>query len=95
MSKNGSGSDVVTKDYLDQTLNRTLDIRLGMQKNEIIRETREMITEAHSKLYERIDPLLSEIEDRRLDRELGTEQIRKLGVRIDGNERRIKKLETS
>ncbi len=87
MSKKTGGSDVLTKDYLDQALSKgfgkfrgvlteefdtKLTFRLGMQKDEILRETKDMITTAHSKLYERIDPLLSEVENARVDRELGT-----------------------
>lgn len=59
--KKSSGSDVVTKEYLDQTLNRTLDVRLGMQKDEMISELKDFITEGYSAIYIRIDPLLKKI----------------------------------
>jgi polyhydroxyalkanoate synthesis regulator phasin len=76
--KKVAGSDVVTKDYL----NETLDIRLSLFKDQIVDEVRDLISESNSKLYTRIDPLLTELEDRRLDRELTTEQISSLDKRV-------------
>lgn len=88
MSKNGSGSDVVTKDFFVDTLHSVLDVRLGMLKGEITRETREIITENNSIIFERIDPILSEVENARVDRELATHKLEDL-------DKRVTKLETS
>lgn len=64
-----------------------LNFRLSMQKDEILREVKEIVTENNSAIFTRIDPLLSELEDRRLDRELGTEKLRELDGRVTKLER--------
>lgn len=81
--KKSAGSELVTNDYLD--------IRLDELRDEV----KDMITQTHSKLYTRIDPLLKEIVDNREDREIGTQKVRDLEIRLNSHDRRIKKLETS
>lgn len=96
--KKNDGLDLVTKTYFGvriTELEEALDIKLALQKDEIITEVGEMITQAHSKLYTRIDPLLKEIVDNREDREIGTQKVRDLEIRLNSHDRRIKKLETS
>ena len=68
--KKKTNSPVVTEEHLD--------VKLSFFKEEIISEVKDIITESNSRLYTRIDPLLSELENTRLDRELGTEQMQKL-----------------
>ena len=94
MQKKSSGSDTITKDYLDETLDSRLteledrlDVKLAMQKDGITREVRDIITENNSAIFTRIDPILSEVENARIDRELGTEQLRKLEKRVEKLER--------
>ena len=69
-----------------------LTLQLGLLKtelkDEIISEVRDMFTESNSKFYTRIDPLLSELENARLDREVTTEK-------LENHEKRIKKLENT
>ncbi len=67
-------TSIVTEEYLD--------IKLAFLKGEMLTELKDFITENTSKLYTRIDPLLSELEDRRDDRALTTEQIARLDVRV-------------
>jgi polyhydroxyalkanoate synthesis regulator phasin len=76
--KKKTNSPVVTEEYLDETLG----IRFGLFEDKIMREVKDMFTQNFSRFYSRIDPLLSELEDRRLDRDFGTEQIANLEVRV-------------
>lgn len=82
MRRKSAGSDLVTKDYLDETL----DIRFTLFKDDILREVKDMFAESISKLYSRIDPILAEIENHRIDREFTTEK-------LEDHEKRIKKIE--
>ena len=72
--KKKTNSPVVTEEYLD--------VKLSFFKEEIIGEVKDIIRESNSSLYTRIDPLLSELENNRLDRELTTEQLRNLDKRV-------------
>jgi BMFP domain-containing protein YqiC len=80
-----TNSPVVTEKYLDARFD---EFKTDMQgefttfREEIRTEVRETISAAMSKLYTRIDPLLVELEDRRLDREITTEQLRNLDKRV-------------
>ena len=85
--KKKSADNLVTEEYLD--------VKLSLFKDEIINEVKDIVTESTSKLYTRIDPLLSELEDRRLDRELSTVQLQEIKGQADNHELRIKKLETN
>lgn len=76
--KKKSVTNLVTEEYLD--------VKLALFRDEIIGEVKDMFTESNSKLYSRIDPILSEIENSRIDRELTTEK-------LEDHEKRIKKLE--
>jgi hypothetical protein len=61
----------------------------------IERKVDETISKSMNQLYTRIDPLLSEIENNRIDRVLTTDQLQTLKRRADNHERRIKKLENN
>ena len=82
MKKKSAGSDLVTKDYFDMTLNQRFD----EFEDRLERKIGESITDAMDKFYTRIDPILAEVENARIDRELTSEQ-------LNDHEKRIKKLE--
>ena len=85
MKKKAEGSNLVTKDHLDERFNEfegVINGRFDEFEDRLKRELGETITNAMDKLYTRIDPLLSELEDRRLDRDITTEQIRNLDKRV-------------
>lgn len=80
VNKKSNGSDLVTKDYLSYTL----DVKFG----EFEEKMKSFIVENNSAIFSRIDPLLSELENSRIDREYTTEK-------LEDHEARIKKLEQS
>ena len=96
--KKKTNSPVVTEDYLNSRLEDFEGVIKGefaIFRKDMREEVDGTITSAMSKLYTRIDPLLVELEDRRLDREIGTEQVQKLKGQVGNHETRIKKLETN
>lgn len=93
MKKKTNGSDLITKDYLDGALNQRfeefearIDGRFEEFEGRLDRKIDTSITDAMDKFYTRIDPILAEIENVRIDRELTTEK-------LNDHEKRIKKLE--
>lgn len=142
MTKKISGSDAITKDYLDEKIDGLKDEFTGLKnevnglkgklnglkdefnglrsefsglrsefsglkddfsglkseftglrgefaafREEIRIEIKETVTSAMDKLYTRIDPILAEVKNARIDRELTSD-------RLEDHKKRIKKLET-
>ena len=89
--KKKTNSPVVTEEYLDSRLDEfegVINGRFDEFEDRIERKVDETISKSMDKLYTRIDPLLSELENNRLDRDLTTEQLRNL-------EKRVTKLEST
>lgn len=98
--KKKTTDNLVTEGYLDKKLavqekhldkklavqEEYIDVKLSLQKDEILGAVKDMFTESNSKLYTRIDPLLAEIDDNRVDRAITTEK-------LENHEKRLKKLE--
>ncbi len=74
MKKKADGLDLVTKEYLDFTLSTRFD--------DFEEKMRILFTENNSVIFTRIDPLLSELEDKRLDREITTQKLEELDARV-------------
>ena len=90
----------VTKDYFKTELNDTIDRLLQGIRREItfsaetITEKLERkLTEHTSRILTTVDPLLKELETRRQDREIASEQSIRVAERIKDHEKRIGKLE--
>ena len=65
----------------DRVDSQIADIKLEFVKFEERMEN--VISNSANKLYTRIDPLLKELEDKRLDRELSTQKSREIEMRIE------------
>lgn len=88
-----SSKDPVTQEYLDRALDKKLESELAifetkidMKIDNLKRELSDLFVDQIDNLVTRIDPLLSELEDSRLDREISTEQ-------MQNHEKRITKIE--
>ena len=68
-----------------EVMSNTLNVRQQLERQ---------ISEFKDELFTRIDPLLSEIENSRIDREISTVQLEELKENIKVLEKRINKLET-
>lgn len=77
----------------DTLYRRNLETNLTAEMQVAVKEAeerlKEFITQSNDKLYTRIDPLLSELEDSRLDRELSTEKSSELEKRIEKLEKAV------
>lgn len=86
----------MTKDYLDKTLDRSFaeaDYRIDEKIENLKYEIKEQLRDQLSTFMTRIDPILIEVENSRIDRELTTAGIEKLKISAKDHEKRIKKLE--
>lgn len=95
MKKKSEGSELLIKDDFRKTLDRRfgefearMDSRFDEFEDGLDRKLEEKLTKAMSTLYTRIDPILAEVEDSRVERGLMNEQ-------LDDHEKRIKKLESN
>jgi hypothetical protein len=93
--KKSSGSELVTKGYLDKKLDE-LEGRISRRVNsqfvdfeeKVGRKIEDSITNAMGKFYERVDTILAQVENARIDREMTTQKLEDL-------DKRVTKLETS
>ena len=89
MKQKGENSDLVTKGYLGTTLDRqftefegVINGRFDEFEDRLDQKLDDKLTKAMDKLYTRIDPLLSELENSRDDRTITTDQIANLDRRV-------------
>lgn len=96
MKQKNNSSSLVTKGYLDKSINNLLQ---GIRREFIFAiegamlKFEQKLTRHTSLILTTVDPLLKELETRREDREISAEQYREVTVKIDNHETRIKKLE--
>jgi hypothetical protein len=102
MKQKNNSSELVTKDYFKKELNGTINRLLQGIHREITfaMETVEekfdrKLTENTSLILTTVDPLLKELEIRREDREIASNQSAGIKDRIDNHEKRIKILESA
>ena len=67
-----------------EIMSNTIDVRQRLEKQ---------IYEFKNDLYTKINPILAEVEDARIDRELSTEQAEEFKAKIKMLETKVKKLE--
>lgn len=72
-----------------------LELRVELRFDAFERKVKDLITTAMDKLYTRIDPILSEVENARVDRVMSTESIENLRRTTRDHEKRITKLENN
>lgn len=80
-----SSADFVTKSYLDS--------RLKIFKGELLEEIDENAKKYRDEILTRLDPVIAEIENARLDRELGASQTSAIREAVEDHEKRIAHLE--
>ena len=90
MKKRSAPEELVTKKYLDNAL----DHRLDKLKQEIKLEMIDLLRQLRDEFFNKIDPVISEIEDAREDREIGAYQMTELKKVTDNHESRLKSLES-
>lgn len=94
--KTAKSNESITKDFLEKDLlgfSEAIrsEIRFGM--NQISEIFDQKLTKHTDLILTTVDPLLKELETRREDREIGTEQYVKVVEKIGDHEKRIKHLE--
>lgn len=114
MKKKNDKNEVVTKVYLDKTLDRRfkevdkkfkdiekrIDLKLAIQTADLREEMNKQSEDLKSswtkimdKFYQRINPLLIEIETASEDRTITTNDIGELKITTKNHEKRLQKLE--
>ena len=72
---------------------KDLERTLTAEMRVVVRESEERLdiklTKFADKMYSRIDPILAEVEDARVDRELATENMRKIEKRVQTLEKAV------
>lgn len=104
MKQNSNSSDPITKGFLRTELKRELNSTIDRLLQGIHREITFVVETVSEKFEQKlskhtslilttVDPLLKELETRRQDRELASNQTARIKNQIDNHEKRIKKLE--
>lgn len=104
MKPKNNSSNLVTKDYFKKELKKELDSTIDRLLQAIRREITfametvaekfdQKLTKHTSLILTTVDPLLKELETRRQNREIASEQSIRIENRLDNHEKRIGKLE--
>lgn len=76
-------------------LEKLMELKMNLRFEQEEEKTNGLINKFKDIILTAIDPLLQELETRRLDREIASDQMLKVRDEIDNHEKRIKKLEQS
>ena len=90
MKKKIGPSELATKGDLT-----ALEIRIDLKFDDFERKVEDLIKGSTDKILTRIDPVLAEVENTKIDRDLSTEQMEEIRKKIKGHEKRITKLENN
>lgn len=96
MKQKNNSSNLVTKGYLDKSIDNLLQ---GVRREftfaieGAMEKFSDKLTKHTSLILTTVDPLLKELETRREDREIAASQHSKLKNQVDNHEKRIKKIE--
>jgi hypothetical protein len=88
MEKNILSSEPATKGDLT-----ALEIRLDLKLDSFKRDVEDLIKNGIDRVLTRIGPVLAEVENAKIDRDMSTDQMEKLKIKVKDHEDRIAKLE--